>query len=649
MSKNELNAERDIAKIEESAKGKKAKKGKEGPSQGTMLWEFVRKEGIFVSDRTGTGYFAINGILYPIGSDSFNDYLSSLYYENKHALPGKEAISQVKNMANFKARKKELNIGVRVSVDSGKIIYDLVNTKGSVIEITQSGINEVVPKIPYTARFKGMQEAKKEAGTLEDLLGFLQLWNFTNEQRILIAGYIGASFIPDIPHAILVIIGPHGSGKSSLTSAIKTIVDPNVLARQSLKNDDRDIAIASLHSWVIPFDNVNSVMPQYISDALCRLATGEGFRTRQLYTDSDEVILSLKRVIIINAINEPNYAPDFLDRALTVSLKAIVTSRRTELEIDEIITTLSSRIRGFMLNLIPIAMKMYPNVVEEYQGKLPRMADFVIWAECVSRAMGNKEGGFFEAFKSAQEQEIKDTAQNDTLIIAIDGLMAGRDEWKGKSQDLLDELTVIVGDGAKKQLPKNFRNLGRKLKELEPTLRTLGYEISDVYDAELDSKHPVKQIKKLGDPKHGESLPGHPGESADPEKYDVGNHPESSLMKFNPGEIREDGEALKSDVRRNTPKTPKRTHMLEGLKDEIPKLIEGIIAELLKDDYHVHPDHSRGIGTTSNQYFITVLKAGAENRFAELKEKLQKYSFEYVNANRRGYLFSRDIKGDGVQ
>ena len=80
-----------------------------------------------------------------------------------------------------------------------------------------------------------------------------------------------------------------------------------------------------------------------------------------------------------------------------------------------------------------------------------------------------------------------------------------------------------------------------------------------------------------------------------------------------------------------------------------PDMIEGIIAELLTDSYHVHPDHSRGIGANKNQYFITVLKAGAENRFDELKEKLQKYSFEYVNANRRGFLFSRDIKGDDQQ
>lgn len=583
MPNDELNPEDDIRKIEESAKGKKSRKNKEGQSQGTALWNIIKNKGHFISDRTGTAYFALSGILYPIGSDSFKDYLSSLFYENTGSLPGQDAINQAKNMANFEARKKELNIGVRVSSDSGKIIYDPIDPDGSVIEITQSGINRTVPEIPFTARFKGMQRASIEAGTLEDLLGFLQLWNFTDDLRILISGYIGASFIPDIPHAILVIIGPHGAGKSSLTSAIKTIVDPNVLARQSLKNDDRDIAIASLHSWVVPFDNVNSVMQQYVSDALCRLATGEGFRTRQLYTDSDEVILSLKRVIIINAINEPNYAPDFLDRALTVSLRAIITSRKTELEIEEAIARHTPRIRGFMLNLIPTALKIYPDVVKEYQGKLPRMADFVIWAESMSRAMGNNEGAFFNAFKNAQEQEIKDTAQNDTLIIAIEGLMAGRDEWKGKSQDLLDDLTVMVGEGGKKQLPKDFRKLGRKLKELEPTLRTLGYEIVDVYDAEIDNKHPVKQIRKIEGPQHGQSDPGNPGKSVEPVKHDVSNRPESSPIKINPGEIREVEEPVKHDVQRNTRITPIRSSMLGGLKDEVIRVID---TEAPKTKYH---------------------------------------------------------------
>ena len=627
----------DTEKLKGIAKGKN-----DGQTQGTVLWKLVREKGKFISDRTGSGYFATSGVLYPVSADSFNDYLCNLYFEKKKTIPGKEAIGQVKNMANFEARKNETNIGVRVSASEGKFIYDPINPDGSIIEIAQSGVNKVIPEIPYTARFKGMQQAKIETGTLDDLLGFLQLWNFTDEQKTLISGYIGASFIPDIPHAILVIIGPHGSGKSSLTSGIKTIADPNVLARQSLKNDDRDIAIASLHSWIVPFDNVNSVMAQYISDALCRLATGEGFRTRQLYTDSDEVILSLKRVIIVNAINEPNYAPDFLDRALTLSLRAIISSRKTELEIEEAITTLAPKIRGFLLSLVPVAMRFYQDVVKEYQGKLPRMADFVIWAESMSRAMGIKDGSFFNAFKNAQEQEIRDTAQNDTLIIAIEGIMAGRDEWKGKSQDLLDDLIEMVGEGGKKQLPKDFRKLGRKLKELEPTLRTLGYEVNDVYDAELDNKHPVKQIKKIEGPKHGESNPGNPGKSADPVKSDVSNHPESSPIKVNPGEIREDADPVKSDVQRNTRITRIKTHMLG---DDIREIIDG----LLKDDYHINPNET-GFSIGNKAYKLAITKPADASKLEALQTKMKALGFEQVNQGTYGPLFfTRSVKKEEKQ
>ena len=531
-------------------------------NQGTALWGHLKENGKFISDRTGNGFFAIGGILYPLNGESFSDYLSSLFYEETGTIPGRDAINQARSMAGFEARKNELNIGVRVARNGDKIIYDPIESDGSVFEITGAGINRIVPEIPFTARFKGMQDAKIEAGTLSDLLSLLELWNFTENQKVLIAGYIGAAFIPDIPHAILVIIGPHGAGKSSLTSAIKTIVDPNVLARQSLKKDDRDIAIAALHSWVIPFDNVNSVMPQYVSDALCRLTTGEGFRTRQLYTDSDEVILSLKRIIIINAINEPNYAPDFLDRALTLSLRAIVSSRKTELQIENLITRLSPRIRGYMLKIIPSAIAMYQNTAKEYEGKLPRMADFVIWAESMCRAMAFPEVGFFAAFKDAQEQEIRVTAQNDTVIVAIEGLMSGREQWRGKMQELLNQLIVMVGEGNRKQLPTDYRKLGRKLKELEPTLRALGFEIRDVYDAEIDPKHPVKEITKIPDPKHGESDTGNPGKLGDLTKYRLGNHPESTPMKNDKDSIGELSDPLKSDVQSDTTDTPIKNRML---------------------------------------------------------------------------------------
>jgi len=52
-----------------------------------------------------------------------------------------------------------------------------------------------------------------------------------------------------------------------------------------MPREDRDLFIAAVNGWVLAFDNV-SALPDWISDTLCRLSTGGGFATRQLYSDS---------------------------------------------------------------------------------------------------------------------------------------------------------------------------------------------------------------------------------------------------------------------------------------------------------------------------------------------------------------------------
>jgi hypothetical protein len=50
----------------------------------------------------------------------------------------------------------------------------------------------------------------------------------------------------------------------------------------SLPREDRDLFIAASNGHVLAFDNVSG-LPAWISDTLCRLATGGGFAVRQLH------------------------------------------------------------------------------------------------------------------------------------------------------------------------------------------------------------------------------------------------------------------------------------------------------------------------------------------------------------------------------
>ena len=68
--------------------------------------------------------------------------------------------------------------------------------------------------------------------------------------------------------------------------------------------------------------------------AFCRLATGGGFGTRQLYTDQEEVLFAAMRPAMLNGIADVATRPDLLDRSLVVELPLIPEERRrTEREI----------------------------------------------------------------------------------------------------------------------------------------------------------------------------------------------------------------------------------------------------------------------------------------------------------------------------
>ena len=82
--------------------------------------------------------------------------------------------------------------------------------------------------------------------------------------------------------------------------------------------------IAARNSWVLAFDNVSSV-PDWLSDAFCRLSTGGGLATRMLYTDDDEILFDAQRPVLLTGIEEVATRGDLLDRSLMCSSRRSAT------------------------------------------------------------------------------------------------------------------------------------------------------------------------------------------------------------------------------------------------------------------------------------------------------------------------------------
>ena len=443
-------------------------------------------------------YYGKDSVPIEVESTQFEGLLSEIKYHADGRPANGEEILAVRRLARYYASKNIREVGVRTARDGDAIIYDPLREDGKVFRIDRTGMNLVSPKSPLTVRFTGMLPAEVKEGTKEDYLSLLGIWRMDDTIRILSMGLDFSRFIPNIPHAIEAVTGDHGSGKTSYTETKRELVDPSGALSQSLKWDERDISISALHQGILAFDNVNTTMPDYISDVLCRISTGQGFRTRELYSNTSEVILKLKKPIIIDGINIPGYKPDFLDRSVPISLRPIFGDRRlTENEIRQRVQELLPKARGYLLSIVPMAMQIYADVEKELMGKLPRMADFVIWAESGLRAMGFPPNAFFDAYQQVKKRETEDLAKENTLIIAIQELMEGKDEWKGTSTELLEALNPYVTENKKrfdvKLLPRDPKRLGRLIKEHELVMRDLGFEIVTLSDGNR-----TKMIKRIG-------------------------------------------------------------------------------------------------------------------------------------------------------
>src|SRR6266542_1701517 len=175
--------------------------------------------------------------------------------------------------ARFEA--PECDVHLRVASHDGLMYVDLADDDWRAIEIGP-GRWKVVENPPVRfRRAPGMlplPEPEPGAG-IEELLPFL---NVSRSDAVLIAHWLINSLLPCPSYPVLVLQGEQGSAKSGTSRLLRALVDPNVVPLRALPRNERELLISAVNGHVLAFDNV-STLPEWMADALCRLATGGGF------------------------------------------------------------------------------------------------------------------------------------------------------------------------------------------------------------------------------------------------------------------------------------------------------------------------------------------------------------------------------------
>jgi hypothetical protein len=451
-----------------------------GPRQADILIELAQRAGLFhAADGTGFADLDINGHreTWPIRSKGFRRWLARRFFETTQGAPSSEALQSALNVieakAHFDATEREVHI--RVGGLDGRLYLDLVDKSWRAVEIDATGWR-VTDKPPVRfRRAAGMQSLPEPVpgGSVETLRSFLNLQS--DADFVLAVAWVLAALRNRGPYPALALSGEQGSAKSTFSAILRALLDPNTAPLRALPREDRDLFIAASNGHVLAFDNVSG-LPAWISDTLCRLATGGGFAVRQLYTDQDEVLFDAARPVILNGIEDIVTRPDLADRAVFLTLKPIPEERRRpEAELWAEFEAERPRILGVLLDAVVEGLKRLP---ETHLPKLPRMADFALWATACETAVW-PSGTFWSAYCSNCDEAVEGVIDADPVASTLRAAMAMRTEWTGTALELLGALTEVAGErvAKSKNWPDGPRALGGRLRRAATSLRKIGIEI----------------------------------------------------------------------------------------------------------------------------------------------------------------------------
>jgi hypothetical protein len=413
---------------------------------------------------------------WPLRSKGFRRWLAHGFYRENGGAPASVAFSAALNVLEARAQfdGPERPVFVRVGEWDGRLYLDLADDTWRAVEIGADGWR-VVDVAPIRFRRRaGMLPlpVPRRGGSVAALRSLL---NARSEDDLtLIAAWLLAALRARGPYPVLVISGEQGSAKSTMATMLRALVDPNVAPLRTLPRDDRDLFIAATNSHMLAFDNVSG-LPHWLSDTLCRLASGGSFATRQLYTDREEVLLEASRPIIINGIEDMVSRPDLADRALFVALDRIPESRRRpERELDAAFRQAHPLVLGALLDAAAHGMRTLPSL---RPPRLPRMADFALWAVACEAVLW-EDPRILAAYTRNRREAIEGLIETDFVGHALIRLARSAKVWRGTASDLLVALNEGVDEISRPtDWPHTPRALAGQLRRLAPALRQLGVSV----------------------------------------------------------------------------------------------------------------------------------------------------------------------------
>lgn len=474
-----------------------------------LIYEFIktRIKKLSVSDNDASQVFALiennghNEVL-DLSNGKAKDLIRYAYYketgENNSDDAYKNAISLLRSEAVNNGTSREI-IYNRIAMLDETIYYDLATPDWKFVKITKELV-EIVDyneNMPVFVRKQQQREQVKPLSDDKDSLDELvKLLRIQDKDKQLFKVHLVSMCLEACPIPLMVILGEHGSIKTTIAKSVKRIIDPSGENISSLPTKMEDLILHFANRYIANFDNVSNINDE-VSDILCRAITGEGQSKRKLYSDSDEIIFNYRRKCILNGIFPPLDRTDLRDRMIryeTLPVKDI--ERISESEFNKRLVELLPYVMGQIFQSLQKVLSIYDSFKNEIKNP-PRMADFTVYGECISRTLNYEPLSFVKDYKLKLDEDTLDVAESYPIIQLIELIMKDKMTYEKTVSEFYKEvcsLAVIEGieiDSKKWiRFPTSSNKVKPHIERINPNLRILGFDIRIQPYQKRDGRYP---------------------------------------------------------------------------------------------------------------------------------------------------------------
>ncbi len=415
--------------------------------------------------------------VWPVQSRGFKRWLTHRYFLSFGRAPSTDALNRaIATLDAIAAHGPRQPVFLRRAEKDGKVYLDLCDERWRAIEISADGWHIIETPPVFFTRAPGMMALcePEHGGNIDELRALLTIATESDFQ--LIVAWLWGALRASGPYPILALTGEGGTAKTSTARLLRSLVDPH-LASVRRPQSERDLFVGAAKTSVLVYDNLSGI-PDWLSDALCVIATGGAYTARQLHTDGEEVIFSTCLPVMLTSVGEVIARSDLASRAITISLGTILEdARKPEAELDRLIEVARPRILGALLNAASHGLREFSPIAA---GRLPRHAAFMQWAQACEWAFW-KPGSIQAAFEKNSADAADGVLEADSVALALMSFLAAQNgAWTGKGWQLLSLLNAYApeGDPREKSWPRDPTRLSSRLRLAAPSLRQRGISIT---------------------------------------------------------------------------------------------------------------------------------------------------------------------------